>query len=77
MTVLKLLDLTTTVVFWQVAFKFVPTREVFLQHVAGTTEATDDMAAFIDAFAPVLEEVLKWLVCTHAAMQLVLSRFHS
>jgi hypothetical protein len=47
-----------------VAFAFVPHREPFLVAVAGAADeaALADMAAFCDAFAPLLGEVHAWLV---------------
>jgi hypothetical protein len=48
----------------QVAFNFVPSRQSFIEKVAGTDDpnAQKDMQAFIDAFSPVLAEAHKLLV---------------
>jgi hypothetical protein len=48
----------------QVAFNFVPSRQAFMEKVAGKDdpEAVKDMQAFIDAFSPVLAEAHKFLV---------------
>lgn len=48
----------------QVAFNFVPSRQAFMEKVAGTDDpgAVKDMQAFIDAFSPVLAEAHKFLV---------------
>jgi hypothetical protein len=55
----------------QVAFNFVPSRQCFMEKVAGTDDpnAVKDMQAFIDAFSPVLAEAHKFLVGAHAHMQ--------
>lgn len=54
--------------FWassafNVAFNFVPSRQAFMEKVAGKDdpEAVKDMQAFIDAFSPVLAEAHKFL----------------
>lgn len=56
-------------VFLQVAFNFVPSRQAFMEKVAGKDdpEAVKDMQAFIDAFSPVLAEAHKFLVGCWAA----------
>ncbi|PNW75260.1 hypothetical protein CHLRE_12g519450v5 [Chlamydomonas reinhardtii] len=48
--------------FW-LAFKFVPSREEFLTNVGGSgPEVMGEMAAFVDGFSALLEEVHKWMV---------------
>lgn len=47
----------------QLAFKFVPSREEFLTNVGGSgPEVMGEMAAFVDGFSALLEEVHKWMV---------------
>lgn len=52
----------------QVAFHFVPSRETFMEKVAGTNdpEALQQMRSFIDNFSPLLAEVHKFLVSTQS-----------
>lgn len=54
--------------FWassafNVAFNFVPSRQTFMEKVAGSDDphALQDMKAFIDAFSPILAEAHKFL----------------
>lgn len=50
-------------VLLQVAFKFVPSREYFLEQVAGqSTSVMQDMKQFGTAYSSVLEDVHKFLV---------------
>lgn len=48
----------------QVAFHFVPTRETFMEKVAGTNDpvALQQMRSFIDNFSPLLAQVHQILV---------------
>lgn len=48
----------------QVAFNFVPSREHFMEQVAGANDpdAVTAMQSFIDSFSPILTEVHKFLV---------------